>query len=225
MLKTLVLFPVAYLVGSIPSGYLLVQARRGLDVRNYGSHNVGAINVFRVGGVWLGLLTLLADLSKGLGLVLLAGAMTTLPWAVALAAFLVLVGHAYSAWFFLRERRFSEGKSVASSLGVLIGLATLGAWPWAVVAVPVGVWGAGLLGPRLLTGRWFCISPATMAATVSVPLVVWALHPGTPYLVLSVALALLVLVRHKNNIRRLCAGTEPRLGERPALGLAAGAQS
>jgi glycerol-3-phosphate acyltransferase PlsY len=168
-------------------------------------------------------LTLLADLSKGLGMVLLAGAMAAGPWTVAGTAFLVLVGHAYSAWFFLRERHFSEGKSVASSLGVLLGLACLGRWPWTVVAVPVGVWAVGLLGPRLLTGRWYCISPATMAATVSIPLVVGATHLATAYLVLAVAMAGLVLVRHKNNIRRLCGGTEPRLGERPAPGPEAGA--
>lgn len=215
------LFPLAYLVGSIPSGYLLVRATRGLDVRDYGSHNVGATNVIRVGGVWLGLGTLLADLGKALGLVLLAAAVAPSPGIVAAAAFLALVGHAYSAWFWLRERRFSEGKSVASGLGGLIGLAVLGAWPWWVAAVPVGVWGIGLIGPRLVTGRWFWISPATMAATLSVPLTVWAAHPAAPYLALSAALAGLILVRHKNNIRRLRAGTEPRLGERPALAPAA----
>jgi len=217
MLTPLWLFPLAYLVGSIPSGYLLVRARRGLDVRDYGSHNVGAINVIRVGGVGLGLGTLFADLGQALGLVLLAAAVAPSPGIVASAAFLVLVGHAYSVWFWLRERRFSEGKSVASSLGVLIGLAVLGAWPWWVAAVPVGVWRVGLIGPRLVTGRWFWISPATMAATLSVPLAVWAARPAAPYLALSVALAGLILVRHQNNIRRLCAGTEPRLGERQPM--------
>ena len=95
-------------------------------------------------------------------------------------------------------------------------LAILGAWPGWVAIVPVGVWAGGLLGPRLWTGRWACISPATMAATLSVPLAVWIAQPAAPYLVLAVALAGLVLVRHKNNIRRLCAGTEPCLGERLA---------
>ena len=216
MLMAFGFFLLAYLVGSIPCGYLLVRAGRGLDVRHYGSHNVGTINVLRVGGVGLGLLTLLGDLGKGLGMVLLAGTVGARPEVIAGVAFGVLVGHAYSAWFFLWEKRFSEGKSVASSLGILIGLTILGAWPGWVALVPVGVWAGGLLGPRLWTGRWACISPATMAATLSVPLAVWIAQPAAPYLVLAVALAGLVLVRHKNNIRRLCAGTEPCLGERLA---------
>ncbi len=208
----------AYIAGSIPSGYLLVRALRKLDVREYGSHNVGAINVFRVGGAGLGFLTLLADTGKALLVVLVASAVAPSPWTVALAAFLVMVGHAYSAWFLLTERRFSEGKSVACCLGCLTGLAWVGAVPWYVLMVPLGVWAAGLLGPRVLTGRWYWISPATMAAAISVPLAVWAARPAAPYVTLAVAMAALVLVRHKNNIRRLLAGTEPRLGERASVG-------
>jgi glycerol-3-phosphate acyltransferase PlsY len=217
MLSTTGLLLAAYLIGSIPSGYLLVRALRGLDVRNYGSHNVGAINVFRVGGVWLGVLTLLADAGKALGVVLLAAALAPTAWAVAGAALLVMIGHAYSAWLFLWERRFSEGKSVASGLGVLAGLGCIGALPWHVMGVPVVVWMSGLLGPRLLAGRWAQISLATMSATVSVPVSVSAAHVPMPYLALSGAMAALILVRHKNNIRRLRAGTEPRLGDRVPL--------
>lgn len=150
MLTTSFLCPLAYLVGSIPSGYLLVRATRRLDVRDYGSHNVGAINVVRVGGLWLGFVTLLADMGKALGIVLLAATVVPSVWTVACAAFLVMVGHAYSAWFFLQERRFSEGKSVACALGVLLGLVSLGALSWWVVVAPVAVWVIGLLGPRLM---------------------------------------------------------------------------
>ena len=214
MLTSVALVLLAYVVGSIPTGYLLVRAVRGLDVRDHGSHNVGAINVIRVGGAGLGLLTLFADLGKALGIVLLAAAVSPSPWVVASAALGVMVGHAYSGWFLLRERRFSEGKSVACALGVLIGLACVGALPWVVAAAPVGVWGAGLLGPRLLTGRWWRISPVTMTATICIPLAAWAAHPHLAYLALSVAMSALILVRHENNIKRLRAGTEPRLGER-----------
>jgi glycerol-3-phosphate acyltransferase PlsY len=213
----------AYIVGSIPSGYLLVRAFRKLDVREYGSHNVGAINVFRVGGAGLGSLTLLADVAKALMVVLIASAVAPHALTVASAAFLVMVGHAYSGWFLLTEHRFSEGKSVACCLGCLIGLAWTGAIPSYVPAVPVGVWAAGLLGPRALTGRWCCISPATMAAAVSVPVAVLAARPATPYVVLAVAMAALVLVRHKNNIKRLLAGTEPRLGQRVSVGASSSA--
>lgn len=204
-----------YLVGSIPFGYLLVRAALRVDVREHGSHNVGAINVFRVGGPGLGLATMVADMGKALAMVLAAGAAGLSDPGIATVAMAVLVGHAWSAWFYLRERRFSEGKCVASAMGVVIALAIRGAWPWTVVAVPWTVWIGGLLGPRLLRGRWSWISPATMAAVVSVPVSVAGVATAPAYRALSVLLALLILARHRNNIRRLIAGTEPRLGERP----------
>jgi glycerol-3-phosphate acyltransferase PlsY len=212
MIGDALLLPGAYLVGSVPSGYLLVRVFRGMDVRQHGSHNVGAINVFRVGGVKLGTLTLLADIGKAMGMVLVSGALTRQPWIIAGTALAVLLGHAYSVWFYLKERRFSEGKSVASSLGVLTALVILGELPWPVVVIPLCVWGAVLLLPRLLTGRWWYISAATMSAIVAVPIVTLTCRPAAAYQLLSLLLCTLVLARHKNNIRRLIAGTEPRLG-------------
>ncbi len=203
---------VAYLVGSIPSGYLLVRVCRGVDVRRYGPHNVGAINVFRVGGARLGVPTLLADIAKALVVVVCVGLLTHSSWLTAAAALAVLLGHAFSIWFLLREHRFSEGKSVASGLGVLLGLVILGELPWPAVATPLCVWVSGLLLPRLVTGRWWCVSPATLAATVSIPLAVNLAHPAAAYRLLSVLMCGLILVRHANNLRRLRTGTEPRLG-------------
>jgi glycerol-3-phosphate acyltransferase PlsY len=214
MLTPALLWVLAYLIGSIPSGYLLIGAIRKVDVREYGSHSIGAINVCRVGGVWLGAGTLLADAGKALVVVLLARSLVSSPWVIASAGILVMAGHAYSLWLFLAEGRFSQGKSVACALGVLFGLSLLRAVPWHVAVVPVGVWLSGLIGPRLLTGRWSYISPATMAATVSLPLAAFLAQAGAAYLALSTAMAVLILVRHKNNIRRLLAGTEPRLGDR-----------
>jgi len=207
---------VAYLVGSIPSGYLLVRAAKGLDVRRYGSHNVGAINVVRVGGARLGVATLCADVGKATGTLFVGKALALHSSVIAAAAFLVMVGHAYSIWFLLREGRFAEGKSVASGLGVMLGLAGIGVLPWPLALAPLGVWLCGLLLPRLVTGRWWHISPATMLATATMPIAVWIAHPASSYLVLSLAMAALILVRHKNNIKRLLSGTEPRLGERLA---------
>jgi glycerol-3-phosphate acyltransferase PlsY len=211
-----VLLPIgAYVVGSVPSGYLLVRAFRGRDVRQYGSHNVGAINVFRVGGAKLGAATLLTDVGKAVLVVLIAAAITDRPSLIAAAALAVLLGHAFSIWFLLKERRFSEGKSVASGLGALLGLVIAGKLPWPVAATPLGVWAAGLLLPRLLTGRWWWISPATMAATLAIPVVVCATHPAAPYQLLALLMSALILLRHRNNIRRLIAGMEPKLGEAP----------
>jgi len=215
MIDALVLVS-AYLVGSIPFGFLLVRTARGLDVRDYGSHNTGAINVFRVGGPLLGLVTLLLDIGKAIIVVLVSHILIPNAWIVALACFLVMLGHAYSVWFCLLEQRFSEGKSVASGLGILIGLASLGQVPWQVAVIPVGIWLIGLIGPRLIAGRWSPISPATMAATISIPLAGWIFGVAPVYLTLLAAMAALILVRHKNNILRLIAGTEPRLGQRTA---------
>lgn len=214
MLVSVLLSLSAYLVGSVPSGYILVRARRGLDVRDYGSCSVGAINVVRVGGLALGLVTLAADAGKALVMVLVAAALKASPWAVSAVALSVMLGHTYSLWFLLRDRRVSEGKGVACGLGVLIGLALIGVLPLPLALAPLGLWGLGLVAPRVVTGRWQPISPATMVASASIPLAVHAAHPVLAYQVLSVAMALLILVRHRGNLRRLRAGTEPRLGER-----------
>jgi len=202
----------AYLIGSIPCGYLLIRAIKGLDVRAYGSHNVCAINVARVGGVWLGLVTLLADTGKAAATVIVLRALAMPATMIAAAAFLVMLGHSYSVWFLIRERRFAEGKGVACALGVMVGLALIRLLPWRLALAPVGLWVLGLLAPRVLAGRWYSISPVTMAVSACLPVFVWAAHPPRPYLILSVAMAALILLRHRNNIRRLIAGTEPRLG-------------
>ena len=216
MVMSLVLVILAYLIGSIPCGYLLVGAAKGIDVRCHGSHSIGAINVCRVGGIWLGAVTLLADAGKALAVVLLAGATGSSPHTIACTAFAVMVGHAYSFWMVISERRFSEGKSVACALGVLTALSLLGALPWHVAAAPVGVWVVGLIMPRVLTGQWPPISPATMTAAISVPAFASVAQASQTYVVLAVAMSVLILVRHKSNIRRLLAGTEPRLTDRPS---------
>jgi glycerol-3-phosphate acyltransferase PlsY len=198
----------AYLLGSVPTGYLLVRLWRGGDVRDYGSHGIGAINVLRVGGLKLALPTLALDLGKAWLTVWLAVAIGLPSWSVAGCAVAVLVGHAYSFWFLLREGRFAEGKCVAATLGVLIGLTHTGRLPWPCAAVPLGVWVAGLIGPRLVVGRWLPLSIATIGAVLSIPLVVWSATPDHAWRTLALTMPLLVLVRHKNNLRRLRAGTE-----------------
>jgi glycerol-3-phosphate acyltransferase PlsY len=214
MLVPIALVLLAYLIGSIPSGYLLVRARRGVDVRRYGSHSIGTTNVCRVGGRWLGLATLAADVGKALGIVLLIAACVGSPAAIAAGALAVMLGHAYSLWLLVWERRFSEGKAVACALGVLVGLVGISVLRWWLAAAPVLLWLSMLLAPRIATGRWPRISPATMLAAASLPLVMWSARPGESYLLLSLGMAALILVRHRNNIKRLLAGTEPRLGDR-----------
>lgn len=204
----------SYLLGSLPSGYLLIRAARGIDVRQYGSHNVGTINVWRVGGAWLGGMTLLADIGKGTAAVLVAWALNQPGWVIAAVGLAVLLGHAFSFWLFLRDRRFSEGKCVATSLGVLTGLAISGALSWWVPAGLLLFWIGGLLLPKLLTGRWWLISPVTMSAAAGITLAVVLDRARPSYICLATCMSLLILVRHKHNIERLLKGEEPRIGQR-----------
>lgn len=203
----------AYLIGSVPTGYLLVKLCLGMDVREHGSHGTGAINVLRVGGPKLALPTLALDLGKAWLVVWLAVATGLPQWHVALCALAVLVGHAYSLWFLLREGRFAEGKCVAATLGVLIGLVHARMVPWPCAVLPLGVWVVGIIGPRLVLGRWLPLSVATMAAVLSVPVVVWSMTGDEAWRVLALAMPVLVLIRHKNNLRRLHAGTESTAAE------------
>lgn len=205
---TAALCVLAYLLGSVPCGYLLVHWQRGVDVRQYGSHNVGAINVLRVGGAWLAALTLLLDATKAFVVVGGSWLLLRAPWPVAACALAVALGHAYSVWFLLREGHFAEGKSVATTLGILVGLAAIGQIPVAAVAVSLGVWLTGLLGPRLVTGRWQPLSLATMSAIVAMPVATWATGAALPWVALTAALASLVLWRHRPNIQRLLSATE-----------------
>jgi len=214
MLTEALLLLGSYLLGSVPSGFLLVKAARGIDVRQHGSHNVGAINTFRVGGVRLGGLTLLADTAKGTVAVLAAWALNQPEWIIAAAATAVLLGHAFSFWLFLRDRRFSEGKCVATSLGVLTGLAISGALSWWVPVGLLGYWISGLLLPKLLTGRWWLISPITMSAAAGITFAVVLDRARLSYICLAIFMSLLILVRHKHNIERLLKGEEPRIGQR-----------
>jgi glycerol-3-phosphate acyltransferase PlsY len=211
---SLALVAAAYLIGSIPSGYLLVRSARHIDLRDYGSQGIGATNVCSVAGPWLGIATLLLDTGKAVAVVLLAAPIARSPWLIAAVSFAAMVGHAYSFWLFLREWRFSEGKCVASALGVLIGLSYIGALPWHTPAAALGVWLAGLVGPRAIRGRWSPISPATMAAAAALPMIVYVARPAGAYVALAVATAVLILARHKGNIRRLLAGAEPPLDRR-----------
>src|SRR5689334_23079486 len=123
-----VLIPVllGYLLGSVPFGFLIGRAFKGIDIRQYGSHNIGATNVLRVVGPGPAVLTLVLDVAKGLAPVVVAAlpwwtGRSDSPWVVVASAAAAICGHAYSAWFYLRERRFSRGKAVAAGLGAILG--------------------------------------------------------------------------------------------------------
>jgi glycerol-3-phosphate acyltransferase PlsY len=181
----------SYLLGSIPFGLLLTRASGKGDIRSIGSGNIGATNVLRTGSKVLAAATLLLDAAKGALAVWLAGRFA--PGFELHAAAGVLIGHLYPLWL-----RFRGGKGVATLLGVLVVLLPLAALVYAVV------WLSLLIAVRIS-------SVAGMAAAASAP--ISAIVAGERSLVpLLASLALLVIWQHRQNIRRLQAGDEPRIG-------------
>lgn len=213
---------IGYVLGSIPFGYVIVRALRGIDIRDYGSHNIGATNVLRVVGWFPALLTLLGDVAKGVAPPLLA----VLPvfagrepnhWLVVLAPLAAIAGHAYSGFFYLIERKFARGKAVATGAGAVVGLAAAGLTSWAAPAVVAGVWVGTVALPRLVQGRWGWVSLASMLAAVALPVSLGLTGARLPYVLFGVAAAVFVVWKHKENLGRLMDGVEPRLGEKVPL--------
>ncbi|NLB95736.1 MAG: glycerol-3-phosphate acyltransferase [Armatimonadetes bacterium] len=199
-----------YLAGSIPFGYLLVKALRGIDIRDYGSHNIGVSNVARVAGKGTAVLCLVLDAGKGLIPVLLAQRMGAGPWGLVLAGTGACVGHAYSLVFLLKEGRFSRGKAVASGLGAVIGFSLLG-------AIPAGVLGAVLLVWATCLGLFRFMSLASMAGAAAFAVAVWVTPVDLAYRVFGTVIFLFIVWKHKENLGRLIDGTEVRGGEKVPL--------
>jgi acyl phosphate:glycerol-3-phosphate acyltransferase len=194
--STYVIAALSYLLGSIPFGYLLVRGFRGEDVRRTGSGNIGATNVSRTSPA-LGLATLVLDALKGVAAVALARILAPDQLALpAAAAIFAILGHIFPVWL-----RFRGGKGVATGLGSWISLA-----PKSVLAL-VGIFIAVL-------GLFRYVSLASILAVATLPLVAWVLndYQHTPVvLALMAASALLIVAKHRENIRRLAAGNENRL--------------
>jgi len=206
----------AYLIGSIPFGVLIARAH-GVDLRARGSGNVGATNVGRVlGGRW-GYLCFALDVAKGLGPVLAAGLWLrdpsgADPSAYHQAAWLAVAFGAIAGHVFSLLLRFRGGKGVATSLGVLLGF-----WPYFTFPglAALGVWAAVVL-------TWRYVSLASIAAAAAFPVLFVgacllagrSLADLWPLLAFAAAMAALVIVRHRSNIRRLMNGTENRIGRK-----------
>jgi glycerol-3-phosphate acyltransferase PlsY len=199
----------AYLLGSIPFGYILVRLTRGEDVRATGSGNIGATNVARSGGKCLGILTLVLDTFKGWLPVWLVLHLPGMPVAndrqlhvlAAGVALLAVLGHMFTIWL-----RFKGGKGVATGLGVFLALAP--------VAVLISV---ALFAIIFALTRY--VSLGSIVAAASFPVILW-LREGNIFgpwgMALATAVAVLVIVRHHQNIGRLLNGTESRFGARKA---------
>lgn len=186
---------IGYLFGSVPFGLLFTWALGAGDVRKIGSGSIGATNVLRTGNYAAAALTLLFDALKGAAPVLIAQHFWGLDAALfaGLAAFL---GHLFPVWL-----GFKGGKGVAVSLGILLALY----WPVALLAF--ASWGAVLAAFRIS-------SLSALAAAVVTPIYMFLFH-RLHETGLAVALAVLVIVIHHENIRRLLSGVEPRIGSKP----------
>ena len=188
---TIIALAVGYLLGSIPFGLLLTRFAGKGDIRDIGSGNIGATNVLRTGSKKLAAATLVFDALKGAVAVLLAQRFW--PDAVNFAAGAALVGHLYPVWL-----RFKGGKGVATMLGILVPLF------WQAAAVYALLWLGLLLLIRIS-------SVAGMAAAASAPATAFVLGKIELFPML-LGFALLVIWKHRPNIQRLLAGTEPRIG-------------
>ena len=204
----------AYLLGSIPTGYLLVRIFRRQDIRSVGSGNIGATNVLRFGGISLGIITFLLDVLKGSAAVWLGGALgawlmppappSTDPLrnAEALAALSAVLGHMFTCWL-----HFHGGKGVATAFGVF-----LVASPWAALAA------IGVFAVVFALSRY--VSVGSIVAAFSFMVFAWFFPPGPNppvFYAVECIIALLIIVKHHQNIRRLLNGTEARFGaKKPA---------
>lgn len=191
---------VGYIVGSLPLGFLIARARRGIDLRRVGSGNVGATNVYRSAGRSMGVLVMLVDVGKGATGVLLARLVDGGSGeGAALAGVGAVVGHVYPVWL-----RFVGGKGVAVACGVFALLAPLAT----VIASAVFV---------LATWMTRYVSLGSVLATLTLPAVEWTLVGPEPVTLAASAVSALVLFRHRGNLSRIFQGTERRLGQRAAV--------
>ena len=188
----LLVVPIAYLLGAIPFGYLLVKWKTGSDVRGSGSGNIGATNVLRTTGRAAGIATLLLDIAKGYLAVWIAGRLTENdPFWTGAAALAVMGGHAYPVFL-----RFKGGKAVASFIGAFLRLT-----PWALLTVLL-VFVVAVAWTRF-------ISLGSIIAAATFPFAVWLLEKS-PFAVVAAAViaGAFIIYRHSSNIHRLRDGTE-----------------
>jgi len=196
VIRDLVLVGVAYLLGSIPFGVVVARAQGGVDLRRVGSGNIGATNVLRAVGKGAAALTLLADIGKGALSVALGRWLGVAAPVLATIALAAVGGHLFPVF-----ARFRGGKGVATTLGVVL------------VAMPV-------VGSLLIL-IWLAVatlsrysSLASLTASAALPILTWVLDGRPAMLALSGVLLALVVFRHRENIARLLAGTEGKIGQR-----------
>lgn len=189
-----------YFLGSVPFG-LIAGRMRGVDIREHGSKNIGATNVWRVCGWKCGLPVFLLDAAKGvaavrLGIWFAAAFSSPGDWCAVTGAMACILGHSFPVWL-----KFKGGKGVATSLGAIIGMLPI------VSAIVFGLWAIIFAVSRY-------VSLASIIASAAFPVTAFFMHATAPILGFSILAAALVIMRHKGNIERLRAGTEKRFGSK-----------
>jgi glycerol-3-phosphate acyltransferase PlsY len=201
---------IGYLLGSIPSGFLVAKAR-GVDIRTLGSGNIGATNVFRILGTPAGIFVLFADALKGwlavavvaelVGRRLLPGSSDlTRQWLAICGGVTAVLGHNYTCWL-----HFKGGKGIATSAGVLLALV-----PWALVII-LSIWILVIAFTRF-------VSLASISASAALPFATWFTTGSLTLTIFTGVLGALAIYKHKANIQRLLNGTENRLKKRQPAG-------
>jgi glycerol-3-phosphate acyltransferase PlsY len=191
----------AYLLGSIPFGYLIVRWQKGIDVRSTGSGGTGATNVMRNLGVIGFVATFILDLGKGIAAVLLASRLTGGdPRWIAASSVAAILGHCFPVWL-----KFRGGKGVATGVGVFIALA-----PVQVALV--------LIIFAIIVAIWRYISLGSIVATAAFPLVVYLMkRPPLPIVLGAAGGAIIIIAMHHANIGRLMNGTESKVGQKKSV--------
>ena len=194
LLSSVLLLALGYLLGSMPNGYLAGRWLKGIDLRQCGSGSTGATNVLRNVGKAPALVVFLLDVGKGALAVLLAKSFGLNDWVQVLAGLAALAGHIWPVWL-----GWKGGKAVATGLGMFLGLA----WP-------VGLACFGLFMAVISISR--IVSLSSVVAAIGLPVLMVLAGASGASISVSVVASVMVLWRHRSNIERLIAGTEPRIG-------------
>ena len=199
---------VSYLLGSFPTGYLAARILKGIDIREQGSGSIGATNVLRTLGKGPAIMVLLVDAAKGAAAIALAhfaysiysnlssNETLSLPWLVALAGLAAIIGHSWPIWL-----NFKGGKSVATSLGILLAMS------WQVGLGTLGVFAVVMAISRI-------VSLSSICGAIAVSALMFGFGEPLPYVLFAIAGGIYVIWRHRSNIQRLLAGTEPKVGQK-----------
>jgi len=190
----------SYLCGALPFG-VIAGKLRGVDVRAVGSGNTGATNVWRALGPGTGTIVFILDVLKGFAAPYIARKLLGENYfdGIALCALMAVIGHTFSVFL-----KFRGGKGIATGLGAILGLA-----PW-VALIAVVSWSLVLLLTRM-------ISAASIIACIAAPLAAWLLHAPLAYFYAILFLTTVAFLKHIPNMKRIVAGTEPKVGRKPAV--------